>query len=354
MSEAPLEPPTATSPLTYVSETPYLLPTQIIQKTPAATVDHTSSPKPATETPIIEKHTSELISVCPSPLEVPLRDFGLENYILLVTPYDREAGKIPPRKSGASFIDLENLIFQSIPDSGAKSGWDLFKYQTTKDNKAILLIYQNTDGTQQQVWQSSLDGKEQQLISEFIFEPLTENQLRLPINETQYILYKDDFENLTEYPIAIYDQVSGEGREFPEFPETTELWRVFILDGIPHLLFSIGVNVDEIYLMNLENFETAPVFRWLWGQEDVTPLYTFFHYVNGKFGVVVTQPYGMNFGANWDLTTIKSAVDYDEIMTEIHLEGPESFFIEGQILEKKGVFYSIDGAGKHPGYIFWI
>ncbi len=310
--------------------------------TPTATV----SPSP-TSPPVLTPIKPEIVRLCPDNPAVPLDEFGLEDYYLVVRPYDPLVGEVEPETSGAVVVPLDHPVAQVIPGSRGRQGWKLVDYKPAADGQSVELDYQEADGNRWQVWRSSWDGQQQVQIAEFTLEPLPERESIYQsyyyhrIDEHWLAAMKSDLETGTRYPMTLYSS-TGERREVPPLPEGAYVRSFFYLNGVLYADVMQGIEVDKTFLYNLETFTITPIFRWLWDKEHVFNVNTEWIFKDNLAYIHTARLYGADLGIGLNVDTIKSNIPYNQVMQPFYLPGAEEdYMIVGGFLENP------------PGYLYY-
>ena len=253
-----------------------------------------------TPIPTLAPISPDVVSVCPEVPEVPLEKFGLEDFYLIVRPYDPSLGEIDLQVTGVVVVPLDHPVPLVITGSNGREGWDLMDTKIAEDGTSVEMVYIEKNGDRRQVWRSSWDGQQQWLVAEISLPPLPlpSDDFMLyyyydQIDENWYAAYKSDLETNTHYPIFLYNHSTGEKRDIPPFPDGTFVRTFFWMEGDLYMTYYQGQDIDFVRLYNLETNTDVPIFQWLNGQEESYSLNTFWFYRDGKFTVEVIRNYGV-------------------------------------------------------------
>lgn len=287
-----------------------------------ATPTMTSTPSPtAFPTQPVVMPTN--VWMCPTPFEVPLEKFGLDDYFLLGRLRDRHN---PGKLSEAILIDLQQGALQTVPGSQPKEGWRLRNYKMAADGRSIELLYEEINGNRREIWHSSWDGTQRTLVASFSLPPLPSSEKGYEygyqqIDDTWFAAMKSNWETYTNYPIFLYNWVTGETRKMPPFPEGASVYNFYVVDGTKYMLMERWLDTQQIELYNLENFTATPAFQWLlhgaWDE-----IFTSITYMDGLFYIeVFHDTLKMDLAMELDLETVLSNRTYQQAMHPIHLQG---------------------------------
>ncbi len=300
--------------------------------------------------------------VCPEPLEIPLEDFELDDHFLLgrlVNPVD----DLPDSDvSGATLIDLQQSTLRTIPGSQPKEGWKLLDYKINpNDEQSIELVYKEVNGTGWEIWTSHWDGSQRTLVASFNLPQLPPDEGRLQgyyyerISDVWFAAMKYNLETNTDYPIFLYNRATGEERNMPPFPDGTDVYDFYSLNGVNYMLTLSSeqeqwLDVKQSELYNLETHTAIPAFQWLLSENAWS--YTgsrLVSLIDGLFYIQVpAPPYGMDLAMGLDLETVLSDRTYEQVMHPIHLHGatainrigsPEEYWIMNGTFIPDAPFY---------------
>jgi len=259
-----------------------------------------------------------IIQVCPEDREVPLSELDLPSELrLLLLPPDVQ--QRDPTASGIMMISSSNpdpaLVKSTIP----RDGWENRLFSISPNGRWIRYYSLQQDGTDGEIWISSVGGDQAWAISENV------NNMADWVSDQEIVLtgmpYTDErYDPYAVLPLFSMNPFTMVLRELYHLPQGSNFLTYFTEYDVPYAVYYESLASENICLYNYNDDTSEPVFQWLAGESDRTNSSIVWSYTDeGKvnFRVVVNRQYGVDLVMGLDLDVIRESLEYDNIMSRI-------------------------------------